>query len=185
MKRYFFLLLSTVLSSIIFFYLSLPTHDFPIPLPDSVQSLEEADTESTSRRAYFTNFNREDVLRHYQSAFRNVKILGITLFSYRLSYPPEDAFVLIRDQTRSTFLEEIVYPFRESIFVNGFKPKLAKDEIWYKGLHYDQKITVKYVKPSVLVRVPIAIIALLTCFLLVKELGFAGRDFVKSWFRRK
>lgn len=163
-------------------YLLLPTPDFPIQPPDSVQSLEDADTETPLRRAYFTNFSREEVLAHYQRQFASSAFLGIPQITYRLNYPPEDAYALIRDQTRSTFLEEIVRPFRESLFVNGFKPSQAKDDIWYKGVHYEQKITVGYAPSSSLVRVPIVFLAFVGFFAVTKELWDAVADLVKDWF---
>lgn len=162
--------------------LLLPTPSFPIQPPDSVQSLEDADTETPYRRAYFTNFTREEVLKHYQSQFERSPFLGLLLPTYRLNYPPEEAFRLIRDQTRSTFLEEIVHPFRETLFVNGFKPKEAKDEIWYKGRHFEQKITVKYVPSSVFVRVPLAFLALVALFWTTREWADAGKGLLKEWF---
>lgn len=150
-------------------YLLLPTPSFPLQPSDSVQSVENADTETSLRRAYFTNFSRKEVLEHYQRQFEHSSLLGIPIPTYRLNYPPEDAQTLIRDQTRSTFLEEVVHPFRESFFVNGFKPSLAKDEIWYKGVHYEQKITVRYVPSSPFVRIPVAFLSLLALLFVVRE----------------
>jgi len=136
--KYIFLLLSFVF----LLYLSLPSLTFPPPPPGAFTSLEQADTESEYRRAYFTNLTRQEVLEYYQNEFK-ISFFGIEIPNYRLNYPPEDAYSLIRDQTRSTFLEEIVYPFKGSFFVNGFKPSVAKDDIWYKGVNYYQKITVR------------------------------------------
>lgn len=150
-------------------YLSSPSPSFPLAPPDSVQSLEEADTEYLYRRAYFTNFDREQVLNHYQNALGTVKIFGFSIPSYRLNYPPEDAYSIIRDQTRSTFLEEIVHPFRESIYVNGFKPKFEKDDIWYKGVHYEQKITVRYVPSNREIRIIVFSVAFILLILTLKE----------------
>lgn len=165
------------------FYLLLPIPGFPKQPPDSVQSLEKADTETKWRRAYFTNYTREQVLIHYQRQLEKSSIFEISIPIYRLNYPPEDAFKLIRDQTRSTFLEEIVQPFRVYLFVNGFKPKQAKDDIWYKGVHYEQKITLRYAAPSIFIKIPIVLIALFTCLIVVRELNFAIGDFSKRWFR--
>ncbi len=167
-----------------FSYLLLPGASFPKQPPDSVQSLEKADTETKWRRAYFTNYTREEVLSHYQKQSEKFSLLGIPLPTYKLNYPPEDAFLLIRDQTRSTFLEEIVQPFRAYLFVNGFKPTYAKDDIWYKGVHYEQKITLRYATSSIFIRVPLVLGALLICFFLLRELGSAGKDLFKNWSGR-
>lgn len=85
-----------------------------------------------------------------QSAFMN-----ILLPTYRLNYPPEEAQTIIRDQTRSTFLEEIVHPFRESIYINGFEPKDPKDAVIIEGRHFRQKIIVRFVPSPPIVRVAV------------------------------
>lgn len=151
-------------------YLSLPNPEFPNPPEGALQSNEPADTETPLRRAYFTDFTRGEVLDFYQRQFSKSPFLNIPLLTYRLNYPPEDSQTLIRDQTRSTFLEEIVHPFRESIFVNGFEPHVAKDEIWYKGIHYRQKIIIKYVPSNTFVRVFISILTLSLVWVVVNEL---------------
>ncbi len=158
MKKYFKRLLYLLL--ILFgigagVYLVKPApFDFPAPPPGSFQSVEDADIESPFRRAYFTNYTREQVIAHYKNQFRMAK------FTFELNYPPEDAPTLIRDQTRSRYLEELVHPFRESLYINGFIPQVAKDDIWYKGVHYEEKITVKYVPSSLPVRIIFAFLTL-------------------------
>lgn len=168
-------------SLVFFFYLALPTPSFPIQLPDSVQSLEEADVESPLRRAYFTNFNREQVLDFYQKQMEKPILMGIPLPTYRLNHPPEEAYTLVRDQTRSTFLEEIVHPFRESLFVNGFKPKVAKDEIHYKGVRYEQKITVRYIPSSAPVRMAIGFFAVVALIFSTREFLRTAGNVTKEW----
>ncbi len=143
--------------SVLFVYTLIPNPKFPNPPEGALQSKEPGDSENLSvRRAYFTNFTREEVMKHYQNEFRG----------YRLNYPPEEAATIIRDQTRSTFLEEIVHPFRESFYVNGFEPKNAKDAIEIAGLLWRQKITVKYVPSSLIFRSFAMILTGLATFLL-------------------
>lgn len=142
-------------------YLLIPNPKFPNPPPDSFQSIEEADSETPLRRAYFTNYTREQVVAHYLNQFNK--------HSLRLNYPPEEAQSLIRDQTRSVYLEELVHPFRGSIYVNGFEPRFAKDDIWYKGVHYGAKITIRYAYSSLWVRLLIAVPTLALGFVLAKE----------------
>jgi len=125
---------------------------FPPPPPDAVQSVEEGDSEDLAvRRAYFTNYTRDQVVEHYKAHFRKYP-------TFRLNYPPEDAQTLIRDQTRSYYLEELVHPMRESLYINGFVPQRPQDEIWYKGEHFEQKITIKYVSSKVFWRVAVIIL---------------------------
>lgn len=140
---------------LVLLYLLPPSGKFPLAPPDAVQSLEEADTEIPLRRAYFTNYNREEVIKHYRAALGTLNIFGFKRAPVRLNYPPEESNAIIRDQTRSTFLEEVVYPFRESLYINGFKPKSAKDDIWYNGAHFEQKITVFYIPTNTIARITI------------------------------
>lgn len=134
----------SVLVVVFFVYILLPVSQFPQPPADAIQSNEPADTENPLRRAYFTNYTRQEVLEHYQNEFKRPKTYFV-LPTYRLNYPPEDAQTIIRDQTRSTFLEEIVVPFRESLFVNGFEPTDSKDEIFIEEQNWRQKIIVLHV----------------------------------------
>lgn len=147
-------------------YMIFPEPKYPSPLPDSVQSMEKADTEDPMRRAYFTNYTREQVIAHYKNQFRYQP------FILRLNYPPEESQTIIRDQTRSTYLEELVHPLRESMFINGFEPRVPKDDIWYKGIHYQEKVIVKYVPTSVFVRLPIAVASLAALFFVVWQFVF-------------
>ncbi len=155
-----------VFSALFIVYLLFPAPEFPNPPSNSVQSKEPADTETPLRRSYFTDSTREEVVQNYLSQFSREFIPTL-----RLNYPPEDAQTLVRDQTRSTFLEELVHPFRESIYINGFEPKSDKDAILINGVHWRQKITVKYIPSSALVRVLIAIPTLILMWVVLREWG--------------
>lgn len=131
------------------FYLVLPNPPYPEILPSSLQSDERGDTEEfKNRRAYFTDMIRSDVLAYYENQWQTIQWNGreIPIPVYRINHPPERAFQAIKDQTRSTFLEEIVHPMRESFFVNGFLPSQAKDAIIIKNQEFLQKISVRYVR---------------------------------------
>jgi hypothetical protein len=125
-----------------------------------LQSKEPADSEDTFRRAYFTNYERADILVYYQSIFSQKSPFKLPFITFRLNYPPEEAQTIIRDQTRSTFLEEIVHPMRESLYVNGFKPSLEKDAVIIDGINWVEKITVKYVQSSFWARILVGIFAI-------------------------
>lgn len=143
-------------------YLCMPNPDFPAPPMGSLQSKEPADSESPLRRAYFTDFTRAEVLAHYSKEFK---------WGYLLNYPPEEAGTIIRDQTRSTFLQEIVHPFRESIYINGFEPPAddAKDQINIEGRHFRQKIIIRYVPSSLSLRLATFALTILSVFFLFNE----------------
>lgn len=153
-------ILYTLFAFFFLFYLALPSPEFPAPPPDALQSDEPADTETPLRRAYFTNYTREEVMNHYKDQFKG---------AYRLNYPPEEARNIIRDQARSTFLEEIVRPFRESVFVNGFEPKDPKDAIFIEGRAWRQKIIIKFVPSRIYTRLLLGALTLILIPLLYRE----------------
>ena len=133
-------------------YLAFSNPAFPEPLDDVYVSNEPADIEDNLRRAYYTNYLREDVVNHYLTVFKKGFFENLSYPTFRLNYPPEEARILIRDQTRSTYLEEIVHPLRESIFVNGFEPTLDKDRIIIEGNEWKSKVIVRYVPSNILSR---------------------------------
>src|SRR3989344_444777 len=100
-----------IFSVLFLIYLSLPEPGFPVGLWDFNQSEQPADRETTLRRGYYTSITREQLMSHYSKEFN---------WGIRLNYPPEEAQTLIRDQTKSSFLEEIVHPMRESFFISGY-----------------------------------------------------------------
>lgn len=142
-----------LISAVFLVYLALPGPGFPSPPPDALQSNEPGDTETPLRRAYFTDYTREEVMNHYMSEFGALPGFDFKVPTYRLNYPPEEAQTIIRDQTRSTFLEEIVHPFRESVYVNGFKASSEKDTIFIQDKVWLHKITVRHVPSKPVFRV--------------------------------
>jgi len=151
-------------SVVILFYVSLPNFSFPKSPPDAVQSKEPADTETPLRRAYFTDYTRAQVLTWYEDQFKNSSFHNISLPTYLLNYPPENSATIIRDQTRSTFLQEIVHPFRETVFINGYEPASTdyENRIVIDGVHYRQKIIIKYVPSSLILRLAITFFTLVS-----------------------
>ena len=144
------------------FYVSLPDYGFPEPISGSVQSKEPADMESPLRKAYFTNHTRAEVLEWYKSQFDYSTFGNIKLPTYLLNYPPEESQSIIRDQTRSTFLQEIVHPFRETVFINGYEPAADddKNKIIIDGTKWRQKIIVKYVPSNLILRFTMSLLTL-------------------------
>lgn len=142
-------------------YLLIPTPALP-RLDNAVLSNEEGDTwQNPDQRGYYTNLNRSQVLSQIQNKSR-ISFLGFYLPNYRLNYRPEEAGILVRDQLKSNYLEEIVYPFRNSIFVNGWEPKLAPRRnnsdvadlnLAIYGIPYEAKITLKPTSSSPIARI--------------------------------
>jgi len=171
MKK-FLIFICILFSIILLFYVSLPNFSFPQPPPDSVQSKEPADMETPLRRAYFTNYTRQQVLDWYEVQFKHSLFHNLPLPTYLLNYPPEDSATIIRDQTRSTFLQEIVHPFRETVFINGYEPAPTddKDKIVINGVHWRQKIIVKFIPTSLFLRISVMLLILISIPVLI--LGF-------------
>ncbi len=145
-------------------YLTLPSPAYP-DLSNAMRSQEAGDTwQNPDQKGYYTNLTRPEVLGQLQSKFQ-VKIFGWAIPSYRLNYRPEEAATIIRDQLDSYYLEEIVYPFRESLFVNGWEPtnsprfvgqaKMKIPNISFEGTPYLSKVTLKPVRSNVFARVAI------------------------------
>ncbi len=161
---YVFLTLSFLL------YLILPLSGFPEKQETSMQSSEPADTETPLRRGYYANADRASVIGYYRNRFAKTEIFGwgLNLFSFRLNYPPEESQVLIRDQNRSTYLEEIVHPFRQSLFISGFEPKYDKDAIIVDGVNYQQKLVIKLVASNAFTRVFLGLLSMILLYFNIK-----------------
>lgn len=167
--RKFITLLYAVLSLIFFIYLLIPDKEFPLASEKSMQSSEPADLESDLRRGYYNDETRSEVISYYKNKFDPLYFINIKLpiKSLRLNYPPEEAQTIIRDQTRSTYLEELVYPFRQSLYVNGFEPKKENDAIIVDGRKYQQKIIIKMVNSDISVRLLIGVAASIIFFVIL------------------
>ena len=183
MQKFVFNLLFFLACALGLVYLLLPAPSFPQKPVDSVQSLEEGDTESPLRRGYVTNLTRAEVIDLYYTQMSQVG--NIPLPTIRLNYPPEDAQTLIRDQTRSNYLEEFVHPFRESLFISGYIPDKDIYEIWYRGVKYNQKIVVKYAPSSLPVRVIIFLGTMVLLYVLIIEFSKTVKSLFKEWVLTK
>lgn len=158
-------------------YLLIPSPSFPSPLPNSPQSREPGDVKDLShKRAYFTNMSRAEVMDHYSSVFY---LPGLSVIpKVRLNYPPEEAFTYIDDQTLSNYLEEFVFPLRESLYVNGYEPGPDDDQIAFEGTPYKAKVTVRYYRSNVFAR-------LLVVGLSLGMLWWGGREYLNVFRRLK
>ena len=90
-------------------------------LPDSDKSKLEGDTiQIPNVSAYFSDNFREFVVPFYSNNYQSLSNLPFP--PLRLNHPPEFSWNVIKKHTDSTYLEELVYPLRDSIYVNGFEP---------------------------------------------------------------
>ncbi len=144
------------------YYLLLPAPKYPLPPVNSLRSAEPGDLETVYRRAYYTNYSRSEILKYYSGQF---SFPGQIL----LNYPPEDAFTVIRDQTKSSWLQELVHPFRESLYINGFYPTKPTEQIYIDNVHYQNKIILHYFPSSAATRLTVLLLVLISLYFLKKE----------------
>lgn len=152
-----------------FIYVTLPTSEsinqFP-GLPGSAKSDYEGDTtQNPNIAAYFTDFKRAEMTTFYKNDFSKKLLFGIPLPVISLNHPPETAYKYIRDQQESTFIEEYIFPLRESIFVNGYEPSVENDmfkkrdrsfvgdHLFFQNTFYNSKVTLRFYPSPVVARV--------------------------------
>ena len=121
-------------------------------LPDSLKSTEPGDTVQVPRvSAYYSQYDRKFLTKYYQDKF-SLKILGITFPTYRLNHPPEVAREKFRSGIETYYLEEVVIPLRETLFINGWEPdifyennpgKKVSEALVIDGKRYSSKTTLR------------------------------------------
>lgn len=126
-------------------YLVSPTPSIP-DLENSIKSNLPGDTEQIANvSGYFTNMSRDQVIGFYKKHYQGI-------FRINLNHPPEKAREIIVDTIPSYYLEELVLPFKESLYINGFewekdvftKPeKRIKNKIYYQDQEFLAKITIR------------------------------------------
>lgn len=157
MKKYL-LLIPILIYLVGAVYLLLPTPVTP-DLSSSDRSDEEGDTwQHPDQKAWYTQRDRWSVISEMQQKF-SLKADSFIIPGFRLNHQPEDAGTLVRDQTKSNYLEEIVHPLRESLFVNGWEPQNSPQysylpeedrptlEKW--GRYYYSKVTIRPVTSTI------------------------------------
>lgn len=161
------LLIVLFIAGLIYLILPGPTMISDIPaLPNSLKSTEPGDTyQNPNNSAYFSNYFRKFVTGYYFNAFKSLSFGGL-LPPIKLNHPPEEAFSYIRDQQTSTYLEEYLYPLRDSLFVNGYEPFNQNGKPFYKGIthiligktYYNTKTTLRIYHSQVISRVIVYIL---------------------------
>lgn len=159
------ILLLLFLAGLIYLILPGPTSISGIPaLPNSRKSTEPGDTyQNPNNAAYFSSHYRKFVTDFYKESFENLNVFGKFIPAIRLNHPPETAFQYIRDQQASTYLEEYLYPMRDSLFVNGYEPFDQMGRPFYKGItqiivdgqYFDTKTTLRIYHSNLIYRVAV------------------------------
>ena len=132
--------------------------DFP-SLPNSDKSTLSGDTVQIPNVAgYFSNNYREFVVPFYSKAYQNKTHLPFPPLN--LNHPPEFSWLTIKKHTDSTYLEELVYPLRDSLYVNGFEPFYSDGtpKFWGStkfeemGKEWFTKTTIRFYPANIIVR---------------------------------
>lgn len=90
-------------------------------LPSSDKSTLEGDTiQIPNVVAYFSDNYREFVVPFYSLDYQQRSFFPFP--PIRLNHPPEYSWIAIKKHTDSTYIEELVYPLRDSLYVNGYEP---------------------------------------------------------------
>lgn len=130
------------------------------PLPSSAKSTLAGDTFQIPNVAgYFSNNYREFVVPFYSSVYQAQAHFPFP--PLRLNHPPEYSWLTIKKHTDSTYLEELVYPFRDSLFVNGFEPFYSdgNPKFWgssqfsVDGQNWFTKTTLRFYPSSLIVKI--------------------------------
>ena len=174
MTKKIFYFLFVIFNIFALIYLVYPLPSLP-DLPNSVKSNLPGDTVQISHvTAYYTNMSRTEVMNFYKAYYTG-------LFRINLNHPPEKAKQVIVDTIPSYYLEEIVLPLKESLYINGFeweqdvftKPEnRIKNKLIYEGKEYHAKITLRRFPVNIPGRIIVFFItqiALITTVLVLKS----------------
>lgn len=173
------------------FYLILPApKNFP-DLPNSIKSTEPGDTvQIPGVSAYYTDIPRKEVVDFYFKYFSKSPFWGIPLITYKLNHPPERIREVLRETQQSTYVEELVHPFRESVFISGFEwnndpftpPKSRpKNILLVDGRVYQFKVTLFYQESKIWQRLLIFWLSCFACWLIYK----VYKEVWEEWQKKK
>lgn len=107
------------------------------PLPASLKSRLEGDTiQIPDVAGYFSDNFRQFATGFYKSDYQQRS--SFPFGPVTLNHPPEYSWTAIKKHTDSTYLEEFVYPLRDSLYVNGFEPfyQGGKPKFWGSSKFY-------------------------------------------------
>lgn len=167
MIKNFIITIVIVLNIFFLIYLITPT---PVlkPLPNSVLSSLPGDTTQLKNvTGYYTNLSRTEVMNFYQSFYTSP-------FLIRINHPPEKAKEIFRDTMQSYYLEELIIPFKESLFINGYewekdvftKPeKRIQNKLIYNNITYPSKINTKIYSTNPITRVVVFLLSEVSIYL--------------------
>lgn len=134
--------------------------------------------------AYFSENYREFVVPFYSKIYQSLNWLPFP--PLRLNHPPEYSWAVIKKHTDSTYLEELIYPLKSSLFVNGFEPFYpdGSPKFWgsstfdMNGHSWHTKTTLRFYPSGLIVRMLVwfgIIVSIKLLFKLRKKVFFSER----------
>lgn len=146
-------------------------------LPDSAKSTQSGDTvQIPNVSAYFSNNFRDFVIPFYTNDYQQNSFSPFP--PLRLNHPPEYSWEVIKKHTETTYLEEVIYPLRDSLYINGyeiFRPDGSS--IFYSvprleeaGKQWYTKVTLRFYHSNFFVRI-IVWAGIIYSMLLISKLG--------------
>ncbi|MEK7616849.1 MAG: hypothetical protein AAB414_02255 [Patescibacteria group bacterium] len=152
--KYLFVIFSIILLIYMFWPGPGKIFDFPA-LPNSAKSNLEGDTiQIPNVSAYFSNNYRDFAVWFYSQHYQENTFFFLP--PLRLNHPPEYSWIAIKRHTDSTYLEELIYPLRDSLYINGlelFNPDKTP-KFWgvipfeVDGKLWDTKVTLRFYPSS-------------------------------------
>lgn len=130
------------------------------PLPSSDKSDLPGDTVQVSNVAgYFSDNYRDFVIPFFWSDYQKKTFLPFG--PIRLNHPPEYSWKVIKKHTDNTYLEELIYPLRDSLYIAGFEqfypdgqPKFwGSTKLDFAGESWYTKATLRFFPSSVVTRI--------------------------------
>lgn len=147
------------------------------PLPDSAKSTLSGDTvQIPNVSAYFSNLFRNFVVPFYLENYQ--QLYHFPFPPIELNHPPEYSWVVIKKPTDTTYLEELVYPLRNSLYINGFEIYRSDGTpVFYSvpaleesGRTWFTKVTLRFYTANILVRL-VVWVEIIVSILLIYRLG--------------
>lgn len=144
-------------------------------LPNSEKSTLEGDTiQIPNVSAYFSDNFRGFVVPFYSEDYQSLSQLPFS--PLRLNHPPEHSWNVIKRHTDTTYLEELYYPLRDSLYVNGLEPFYEDGTAKYWGATkfeigekiFFTKVTLRFYPSSIFARLVVWLGIVISILLLFK-----------------
>lgn len=128
-------------------------------LPDSVKSELEGDTiQIPNVAAYFSDNYRDEVISFYLQDYQSK--YNFPFPPLKLNHPPEYSWIAIKKHTDTTYLEELIYPLRDSFYINGFEPFYSDSTPKFWGatqfeagdMLWETKTTLRFYPSTIIIR---------------------------------